>query len=490
VAAVALPSAARADALDPTIASDLSFAQQQLGASLASIPEGRYPFYTGSEGAWVTTGRKAWVAGLFPGSMWKLYEATSEASWAASADARQQPLAKYAKRRSTTDLGFLLFDSFGNGYRLTGADQYRQVVLRAARSLGRHFNAAVGAVRAGGPKKRRDTAIVDNLLNTELLFEAAKDPGGDPAWFTAAYSNALLAAENNVRPDGSVAQATRYDWRSGRVKGHPPLQAFSRTSTWSRGQAWAIYGFTMAYRETGDPRLLAAAKRTADWFLDHLPPDDVPYWDFGDPRIPGAPRDSSAAAIAASGLLELATLDPGSGYHAAADEILASLSSGAYLAKGTGAQSILLHATQREKKGNFDTGVIEGDYYFTEALVRHVDPPDPAVGPHLEAVATASADGGGVDVTATGSEPGAVSAALVPDPATARRLGRAGRRLEVAGRGSATLATAGSASFHVALKHGVARRLTGRGATFQLSAALDGVDGHGAATAIPVQLSG
>src|SRR5262249_12234396 len=173
--------------------------------------------------------------------------------------------------------------------------------------------------------------------------------------------------------------------------------------------------------------------RTADWFLEHLPPDGVPYWDFDDPRIPNAPRDSSAAAIAASGLLELATLDPGAGYHAAADSILASLSSGAYLAKGTGMQSILLHATQRAKKGNFDTGVIEGDYYFSEALVRHLDSPDPAAGPRVSPTATASPDGSGVDVTLTASEPGAVSAALVPDPATARRLGRAGRGLDVAG---------------------------------------------------------
>jgi unsaturated chondroitin disaccharide hydrolase len=166
-----------------------------------------------------------------------------------------------------------------------------------------------------------------------------------------------------------------FDSGTGAVKRKETVQGYADGSTWARGQAWAVYGFTMAYRESGDARLLAVARRVADWWLAHVPSDGVPYWDFDAPGIPAEPRDSSAAAIAASGLVELSSLEPDSArsatYLSAAKATLTSLSGPAYLAEGTTSRSILLHGTSNKPGGAYDHGLIYGDYYFLEALLRY-----------------------------------------------------------------------------------------------------------------------
>jgi unsaturated chondroitin disaccharide hydrolase len=189
-----------------------------------------------------------------------------------------------------------------------------------------------------------------------------------------AINHALRTMEQHVRPDGSSYHRVIYDTATGAVLNKGTVQGYSSESTWARGQAWGIYGFTMMYRETGDLRFLDTAQRMADWFIAHLPEDGVPYWDFSAPGIPDEPRDSSAAAIAASGLLELGQLgsDPmrNHGYLDAATRILTSLSTPAYLAEGTGNQGILLHGTSNRPAQRYDTALIYGDYYFLEALLR------------------------------------------------------------------------------------------------------------------------
>jgi unsaturated chondroitin disaccharide hydrolase len=168
-----------------------------------------------------------------------------------------------------------------------------------------------------------------------------------------------------------------FDASTGAVRRRHTDQGASDGSTWSRGQAWALYGFTTAYRETHDARFLDTARATAGYFVSHLPPDKVPYWDFS-VSGPGQPRDSSAAAIAASGLLELARVerDPARAKadRAAAGEILGALSSSAYLAKAKSSQSLLLHGTSNKPDGQQDSGLVYGDYYFVEALERYRKP--------------------------------------------------------------------------------------------------------------------
>ena len=350
-------------------------ASGHLADTTATLVPGQYPVRSDAAGTWVTSDASGWTSGFLAGALWLMYERTGEPVWRQRAEAWQAGLEAQKDNTSTHDLGFMLFDSFGQGYRLTGDDAYRQILLTAAASLASRYSPRVGAVRSwGGRHNPVFTVIVDNMMNLELLFWAARH-GGDPAWRDMAVSHARNSARDHVRPDGSTYHVVEYSFKTGALRWRGTHQGYSDTSTWSRGQAWAVYGFTMAYRETGDAQFLATARRTADYFLAHLPDDQVPYWDFDLPTLVAQPRDSSAAAIAASGLLELALLEPdrrsSDRYQDAAASMLASLSSPSYLASGPPRGAILLHGTQNKPDGNFDTGLIFGDYFFLEALLRY-----------------------------------------------------------------------------------------------------------------------
>jgi unsaturated chondroitin disaccharide hydrolase len=376
--ALAAP-AARAQSGDPFLAAvdhALDFAAVQLEATTQSISTTRYPSTTTSSGAWATTDAGDWRSGFFPGSLWLLYERTGDAFWRTAAEAWLVELEDEKNDTSTHDVGFKIFPSFGNAYRLTGNEAHRQVVLTAAGSLATRYSPTVGAIKSwNGPTSSDFRVIIDNMMNLEILFWAARN-GGNPAWYDMAVSHALVTRAQHVRSDGSTYQVVNFDPATGAVKDKTTHQGYDDESTWSRGQGWAVYGFAMCWRETGDARFLDTARQAADYFVAHLPPDRVPYWDFELPSTGGEPRDSSAAAIAAAGLLELALLDPdplrSEGYLAAAREILASLASPAYLAEGTGNAAILLHGTQNRPDGRYDTGLVYGDYYFVEALLRYL----------------------------------------------------------------------------------------------------------------------
>jgi len=377
---LAAASPARANPSDAVVASDLDFARTQLRVTAGETAVDAYPSRTTASGAWETREPSWWTSGFYPGSLWLAYRETGDPWWRAEAERRQAGLESQKGNTSTHDVGFMLMSTYGNAYRETGADAYRQVVLDAARSLATRFSPTVGCTRSWGSSSAPEfTVIVDNMMNLELLFRAAA-MGGDPAWREMAISHALRTREHFVRPDGGTYHVVDFDPGTGAVERKHTHQGLSAESTWSRGQAWALYGFTVAYRETGDERFLDTARRTADFFTSRLPADHVPYWDF-DAAGPGEPRDSSAAAIAASGLLELSRLeaDPGrSGrYRDAAGGILDTLSS-SYLARGTPSRSILLHGTGSKPHGDVDEGYAFGDYYFIEALLRWRGAPAPA----------------------------------------------------------------------------------------------------------------
>ena len=371
------PGTARADApFDAMALRVWAFADEHIARTAADIAPARYPIYTGGTGAWFLTDASAWTSGFWPGLLWLLYEHTGDEGWRHRAQAWQAPLAAQAAETTTHDLGFMVLNSFGNGYRLTGIEAYREVVLTAAAALATRFSPAVGAIKSWDPWGNDPSefrTIVDNLMNLELLFWAAEH-GGRKAWRQLAVRHALRTLADHVRPDGSTYHVVTYDPVTGAVLRKSTHQGASPTSSWARGQAWALHGFTIVYRETRDPRFLRAARKVTDYYLAHLPADMVPYWDFQAPAIPLEPRDSSAAAIAASGLLALAQLDPDptrrARYRNAAEATLVSLSSLAYLAAGTPSQSLLLHGTYNKPAVNFDTGTIWGDYYFLEALLR------------------------------------------------------------------------------------------------------------------------
>lgn len=350
------------------------------GAHLAdtaeSLPSATvYPVRSNAGGAWVTSDAAGWTSGFFPGSLWLMYEGTGDEKWRALAERWQAGIESQKSNTSTHDLGFMIHDSFGHDARLTGDTRAAGVVRSAAASLARRFKPSVGSIRSWGSLGSSGfTVIIDNLMNLEMQFWAARN-GGSEDYYDQAVSHALNARKDHVRADGSTYHVVEYNPTTGLPVSRHTSQGYGDTSTWSRGQAWAVYGFTLAYRETEDARFLDTARRTSDYFLAHLPEDDIPYWDFDLPSLSGAPRDSSAAAIAASGLLELSTLEPdaerAARYRAGAVDMLEALSTSTYLAGGTTRGAALLHGTQNKPAGSADTGLVFGDYYYLEALLRH-----------------------------------------------------------------------------------------------------------------------
>jgi hypothetical protein len=318
---------------------------------------------------------------LLPGTLWYLYEHTRDPYWRTQAERWTTGLDTVAKVTTTHDLGFVLFDSFGHQWRLTQDPRAKAVLLEGSATLAKRFNPAVGAIKSWDidrvADRRREweggyPVIVDNLMNLEMLFWAARN-GGDPALRTLAERHALTSMRAHVRDDGSVAHVALFDPTAGKLLRRTTWQGINDSSAWARGQGWAIYGLGAAARETGNRELLAGARRAADYFLAHLPAEGVPFWDFRHPALPNTERDASAAAIAASGLLALTPqVDAATGarYRAGAERMLTALASG-YLAAGTPNASVLLHTVgDHPQHREIDVGMIYADYYFVEALLR------------------------------------------------------------------------------------------------------------------------
>jgi hypothetical protein len=373
----------KAAELDDAIVRSLVFAQRQLEKAVRtqtpkltdSNTGNDYPFRTRPDGTWAVSGPNAWYSGFFPGCLWLIYQRTSSPTWRTWAQNWTAPIESQKSYTGDHNGGFRLFPSFGQGYRLTGNQAYRQVVLTTAQSIASRYNARVGCIRSRGNISDTDfQVVVDNMPTLETLFWASKN-GGNRAWYDMAVSHALKTMQHHIRPDGGSYQLVGFNSNTGAVVYKMTRQGHSNESTWSRGQAWLIYGFTMCYRETRDSRFLQAARKTADYFIDRLPADRVPYWDFQAPNIPNEPKDSSAAAIAVSGLVELSTLDPDAAgrqkYLSAAQGILSSLTSRAYLSEGTNSSAVLQHGTYHKLENSYDTGLIFGDYYFIEAMLRY-----------------------------------------------------------------------------------------------------------------------
>jgi FG-GAP repeat len=414
-AALAIPAQSPAAPLDRAVAHDIAFARAQLNRTLSEVPTGAYPHQTNADGTWGTHSAGWWTSGFFPGAMWHMFALTGDPAWRSAAAARQAGIEGLKNNTSTHDLGFMIFDSFGNGFKLTGTDSYRQTVLTAASSLATRYSSTVHAIRsqnnASGDSPTDFRVIIDTMMNLELLWWASKH-GGLLSHGTKALEHARTTANQHVRADGSTNQLVVFDSDTGAVKRKGTIQGAGSLSTWARGQAWAVHGFTMAYRESRDSQMLATARKVADYYVSHLPADKIPYWDFQAPGIPNEPRDSSAAAIAASGLIELSQLDSditrSRTYLDTARATLESLSSPAYLAEGTSARSILLHGTDNKPLGQYDRGLIYGDYFFLEALRRYraaVRGPAPAPdfngdGYDDLAVGAPGEDASGVDVGA------------------------------------------------------------------------------------------
>ena len=254
-----------------------------------------------------------WTLGFFPGSLWYLYDLTGNEYWQQKAEKYTEYLHKEQYNTSHHDIGFIIGCSFLNGMRMGSREEYKPVVVQAAKSLSTRFRSNAGIIQSWNADKGRPLkmgwkcpVIIDNLMNLELLFEATR-LSGDSTYYNIAVSHADKTLENHFREDGSSYHVVDYNPETGEVLKRCTAQGYSDESAWARGQAWAIYGYTMCYRYTHSPVYLKQAKKVYEFIFtnSNLPEDLIPYWDFDALNIPNELRDASVATIMASALYEL-----------------------------------------------------------------------------------------------------------------------------------------------------------------------------------------
>ena len=344
--------------------------------ALRFAPEIGYPRSIPLGTDWMLAVPHSWTSGFFGGVLWQLYDYSGDEVLLEQAHRWTENLSLQATVPSH-DVGFIINSSFGKGHLSTGNEWYLTVMRTAAEHLASRFDPEVGAIKAWGLSRTfMFPVIIDSMMNIEILFWAARN-GGDESLAETARTHAMTVARDLVRADGSTYHAADYDPELGVLVWQGTVQGLSDTSTWSRGQAWALYGFTATYRETGERFFLDTACSLADAFISRLPEDGVPYWDFDAPGGPFDSKDASAAAIAASGLLELSSLvddvDLSEGYATASEDLLLRLCSEEYAAASSGLPALLLHSTgNRPLYIDVDVPTIYADYYFVEALIRYL----------------------------------------------------------------------------------------------------------------------
>lgn len=360
----------------------LTFAEAQYDRLYQSLESNElFPRTLNEEGTVKMVRPRDWTSGFFPGSMWYLYEVTGDEIWKERAVEYTENLETLKDYTGTHDLGFMMYNSFGNGLRLAGIKRYEDILIQGAQSLASRYRPVVDAIRSWdhNDDKWQYPVIIDNMMNLEFLFWAAM--ATDSSYFREiAVNHAQTTIEDHFRQDNSSYHVVNYDTLTGEVISKETHQGYSDESAWSRGQAWGLYGYTMTYRETKNEEYLNQAVKIADFILNHpnLPEDMVPYWDFDAPNIPDEPRDASAAAITASALLELSQYmeeEKKQSYFGAATTILYHLSSPDYLAKpNENGNFILKHSVGSKPHGSeVDVPLNYADYYFIEGLVRYLD---------------------------------------------------------------------------------------------------------------------
>lgn len=319
-----------------------------------------------------------WCSGFFSGELWYLYEANPTPELKKYAELYTARVEKVKTITYSHDVGFMLNCSYGNGYRLTGNPHYKEVMIEGARSLATRYNPHLGLIRSWDFNKQKwqYPVIIDNMMNLEFLMWAGRATGDD-AFTQMAISHADKTLANHFRPDYSCYHVVSYDTLTAQPHIKQTHQGYADESAWARGQAWALYGYTMMYREAKKPAYLEQANHIAQFLMNHpnMPADKIPYWDFDCPDIPNTVRDASAAAIMASALIELSQFNPddfGKQCLDFAEQQIRSLTSPAYLAAvGTNANFAIMHCTGHlPGNSEVDVPLSYADYYYVEALLR------------------------------------------------------------------------------------------------------------------------
>lgn len=356
--------------------------EKQMSLMLAKVTDkSKTPRTIRKDGSLVQVPIEDWTSGFFAGTLWYIYEYTGDGKWRKAAEEWNKPLEPLRHFRMHHDVGFMVNCSFGNGYRLTDNKEYRQILIDAADALCTRFNPNVGLIQSWEAHSFRGSeypVIIDNMMNLELLFNAYKLTG-NRKYYDVAVSHADLTMKNHFRDNCSSYHVVDYAL-NGDVRRKCTAQGYSDASAWSRGQAWGLYGYTFCYRETGDEKYLNHARNIARFMLGHknMPEDYIPYWDFDAPNIPNEPRDVSAAAIMASGLLELAKFvdrEEQVSYYQAARKVLINLCSHKYLALVGGNGNFIQTQSCGSVLAQSEVSVPlnYADYYFVEALLRYMN---------------------------------------------------------------------------------------------------------------------
>ncbi len=366
--------------LKKQIATNLSLAVEQYQILHRNVAADRMPQnFDINTGKMVTSNTKWWCAGFFPGTLWYLYDYSKNKNIQKIAEERLNLMEPEKHFTGNHDLGFMMYCSYGNAYRITKNDKYKKIIDTAAMSLASRFRPKIQSIQSWDSSKNFKCAvIVDNMMNLELLTWVSNN-GGDPRFGSIARTHANTTMERQFRPDNAAYHVLDYSLATGTLLKKTTWQGYSDSSAWSRGQGWAVYGYTMMYRLTKDEKYKEQANKIAAFILNHprYPKDGIPYWDFDAPNIPNALRDASAGAIMASAFIELSGYVTGplkQKYKKASETILTSLSSPEYLAtKGTNGGFLLKHSVGAlPLKGEVDMALTYADYYFVEAMLRYL----------------------------------------------------------------------------------------------------------------------
>ncbi|MCM1176337.1 MAG: glycoside hydrolase family 88 protein [Bacteroides sp.] len=338
------------------------------------------PRTIGKNGEFVTSNIRWWCSGFYPGTLWYIYEYSGNPAIKEQAIANTLKLEPLQYRAKDHDLGFQMNCSYGNAYRLTGEQRFLEPLHTSALALAERFSPVTGTIRSWDfVRKGRDweyPVIIDNMMNLEHLLNAA-DLFRDNSLKDIAISHANTTMCNHFRADFTCWHLVDYDPETGAVRHRETVQGYSDDSSWARGQAWALYGYTMMFRLTGHECYLRQAENIADMLVGRLPDDGIPYWDFDDPKVPDTFRDASAASVMASAFVDLSSLTTSDcskkRYIGMAERQLRTLASDEYLAKpGENCNFILRHSVGNlPGDGEVDVPLSYADYYFLEALVKY-----------------------------------------------------------------------------------------------------------------------
>lgn len=374
-----LISCSKQESMDALTARVFTVAEQQYLTMDTRLEVTTLPQSIASDSTFKSSTIYWWCSGFYPGSLWYIYEYTQNEAVKTLAEKNTLKLDPIQYVTNDHDVGFQLNCSYGNGFRLTGNEDYKKVLYQGAQSLATRFSSVTGVIRSWDFLRRgwKYPVIIDNMMNLELLFWATQATG-DSTFYDIAVKHADTTLKNHFRADNSLYHGLNYNPETGEIKHYQGGQGFSEKSAWARGQAWGLYGYTLMYRFTKERKYLEQAIKIAEFTLNHpnMPKDLIPYWDYNAPDIPDALRDASAAAINCSGLLELSQYvseEQAKKYYKAAEKMLQTLSSPAYTAEeGTNGGFILKHSVGNIPSGTeVDMPLTYADYYYVEALCRY-----------------------------------------------------------------------------------------------------------------------